>query len=1076
MSLKWPNASRKGTGKQELNILAKWKGCDPLAISDTSAKSFLNELRYLSQSLLWKNQYEATECEPDGRRTETEAYIAARNGTLRFNDIGQFHESVMEAVIPASIREECYTNKRLIPEEYRETMTQMEAALIIDEWENKDGEQNDYYRMLFGLPPISETNFAYNTRYADIDMETPIHLLEYADRLTLEKRGYIDELLSQEANADKKYLRYVGKYRTYPYVARQADRFELIYLPESQYKYLRQDFIDTYEANRKMIVRVYYSDAFKNSSNIYEGFIGMCILFMTQQQMYSKYLQADITRNFYDLESLKLVYDAYSVPFFPSIPLKYHTKIVKMINELISYKGSVQVFYDLFNLFDFGKMEVFEYYLIKHRITDENGNPVFFGPDGEELPNEKKFNIGFSRVGYHDDKYVELTNPDNFVSFEELTDPDPYWVSDPALMKKLYDTDWNYFHSKYMGVQVMFDLAKLLFESTYYMKLLHDNRESLEQLTTYFIATATNVPIYDLVVYAFALLCKDCGYAGEIPSDPASIAAVYGYNFKEHHQLLKMATQSMSDFIRYFKDALRQYIGENDVLAQDAALSFYLDHITDGAFTYTGDDFPYGAGYAPPPVFLHDFTPTNNSVKNLQKYLRDTINYLRTNPEDTEYELNKFYQEFVSSDDMVFMVRTVDESGISSHYQKFMVRRNRDATDEDIKVTRDYVISSYTQLLNWMNRLLEVRRALMFDPHILELIQDMNIEDEKDVGRIYENLESLHEYLNIKIRTSTTVDEYNAFANIRKILMTTGQIAETYQKKNGEVAATFEDLLSDVNRELYLRLKNEDTDIPTELEYVIQTLMKFSQDLVVLEAINPRGLERIIKYLFMILKFFKSAKVDLTQFDIIYLLNSRSMNYLKFLGNIHSTDVTVLNHRDYLYLRSIAHWMYVDQVVEGGRIKFDDSVYSEVSQELRDVFMEITDRLDAHFKVIGNGGMLTLTDFIVPSNVLRYQEEDILQKEEWYASGSIDDRRKTSAMKFKDRLSIPMKDINLKSGMAMRDRLVSDRTLPLQDQFMYLAMKLFYSEIYSGTQYESLHLKDRLIEHERVNLDSSINP
>lgn len=1049
-----------------------------MAISDISARSFISELQSLSANLLWLNQYEATENEPDGRRTETEAYIAARNGVLRFNDISQFHTSVMDALIPANIREECYLNKRKIPEELRDQMVQMEARILIDEWENKDGEQNSYYRMLYGLPPIGDADFVYNERYADIDMNTPIHMLEYADRLTLEKRGYIDEILSQERHKNKKYLRHIGKFRVFPYVARQADRFELIYLPESKYSYLRQDFIDTYEANRRMILRVYYTDALKNTTDIYEGFIGMCILFMTQQQMYSKYLQADTTRNFYDLESLKLVYDAYSVPFFPSIPLKYHSRIVKMINELIAYKGSVQVFYDLFNLFDFGKMDVFEYYLIKRRITDESGNPVFFGPDGEELSDDKKFQLGFSRVGYKDDKYIELTNPDNFVPFEELTDPDPYWVSDPELMKKLYESDWNYFHSKYMGVQVMFDLSKLLFESTYFMKMLHDNRESLEQATTYFIATSTEVPIFDLVVYAFALLCKDCGYAGEIPSDPASIAAVYGYNFKEHHELLKMASQSMTNFIRYFKDALRSYIDDNDVLKQDAALDFYLEHITDGAFTYTGDDFPYGAGFAPPPVFLHDFTPTNNSVKNLQRYLKETIDFIKSNPSETEYELNKFYQRFITADDKVFMVKVVDGSGISSHHEEFLLRREND-TENDVNATREYVLSSYTQLLNWMNRLLETRRSLTFDPHILELVQNMDVDDAEDVGRVYENLEELHEYINVKMRTSTRVDEYNAYANIRKILMTTGQIAETYQKKDGTVAATFSDLLRDTNRELYMRLNGEDLEIGTELDYVIQTLMKFSQDLTLLEAINPRGLEKIIKYLFKILNFFKSAKVDLTKFDIIYMLNSRSMNYLKFLGNIHSTEVRVINHRDYMYLRSIAHWMFVDQTFTSNYIRFGDKIpLVEISQELRDAFMEITDRMSRDVKVIGNGGFLAFVDFISPSKEIRMESENIFQAEGiWYTEaqkGNIAEKK--SKLSLTDVLSLPLREAFIKNNkLWWKDRLVTVYELPLND-FLEVTDKIFHAEVSSGTQYESLHIRDRLIESERTILDSSINP
>lgn len=1056
-----------------------------MAFSDISSQSFITELMALSKSIIWKNQYLAIEHEPEGKRIDTETYIAARNEVLTFKDVFQFHESVLREILPSEdMVSEAIYDKKSIPEAYRNFLVEREKEVVIDEWENKNGEENAYYRMLFGLPPIEagEAAYAYNTAYADIDMTTPIHLLDYTDRLKLEKRGYIDELLSMPKNKNKKYLRYVGKYRIYPYISRQAERFELIHLAESKYTYLRNDFADTYEKCRRLMVRVYYTDAFKNSTNIYEGFIGMCILFMAQQQMYAKYLQADITRNFYDLESLKLVYDAYSVPFFPSIPLKYHEKIVKCINELISYKGSTQVFYDMFDLFDFGQMDVFEYYFVKKRIVDENGNPVFLGPNKEQLSKEEMFKIGFAKVGYKDDKFIEIIKPENFVEYEALTSEDPYWKDDADLRAKIYEEDWNYLHSKYIGVQIMFDLSKLLFESCYYLKLLQDNREPLSHLTTYYINTGTDVPIFDLVIYVYALLCRDCGYAGNIPSNPASIAKVYGYNFKEHNAILKMASESMDTFVKTFKEKLNTYVESNEILNYDEALKYYISKITDGAFTYTGDDFPYGEpGYAPPPVFLRDFTPTYNSVKTVQKYIRETIETLKTDIDETEYEIMQLYDQFVTSDNKVFCVAVVDGYGMATHHKRFMVRK-KNGINQDIEEMRKAIIASYTQLLNWVNTLLEARRSLTMDPHILEIIRDMDIDNADNIDRIYKNIEELNEYLTIKIRTSTRVEDYTAFANIRKILMTTSQINEVFTKKNGTIASTFEDLLADINPELYSRMSDEDFNVTTEISYVLQTLMKLCDDATMLEAVNVKNLEKIIKYLFLLLKFLKSAKVDLTKFQIIYVLNSRSLNYIKFLCEIHSTDVVYLHKDDFFTIRESIWWMYISQYLATIVLRLKDKIHlTEMYKVIRDEFVKLTDKVNMNVEYTFKDSYIRWFDFMAGARTVFTTKDPLILMEE-LSTNVVSSKPITPSKLYLDDKIIKYDDEStaelypIKSNMNLDTKKNhSSFEYSIPEYMMRLIDKINYHTISDRYISSSLYFNDKLIEVEKINLDSSIS-
>lgn len=920
-----------------------------MASSDVSAKSFMTELMNLSLHLIWKDPYYANTSEDVGSRIDIETYIASRNGELRFNSVFQFHEQVLQAFFPDPDELALVImDKKRIPESMRDAIVQAEANYMINYWENEGGEPNAYYRMLFGLPPVEmdPKDWLYNDRYADIDMTTPLHLLSYTDRLRLENRGYFEELRKRdEYKIDAyRYLEHLGKYHIYPYVSRQAEEFQILYLQQSQYEYLRNDFLDTYEQARRMVLRVYYSDAYRNKSHLYEGFLAMAILFITQQRMLVKYLEADVTRNFYDLESLKLLYDAYQVPFYSEIPLKYHERIVKRMNELISYKGSTQVFYDLFELFDFGIMDVFEYYIVKERKTDEYGNPLFRDSMGNPLTNKQKWNIRFAKVGWEADKYVELTAPGNSIPYEELTEPDPYWLSDNQLMSKLYESDWNYFQSKYMGVQIMFELSKLLFETCYFLGMLRDNREPLSELTCYYVMIGEDVPIFDMLIYTMALLCKNAGFTGEIPSDPASVAAIYGFNFKEYNQLLKMGTDNMDDFVKNFKAVCHEYVDANDVLASDDTLKFLIDSITDGAFNWLGDDFPYGEwGYAPPPVFLHDFTPTNNSVTNLKKYLKENIEILQSDSSLTEFELRYLYEKLVVHENQVFNVIKKGSTASTISYENFIVKK-MDFNDEDLETLRQAIIASYQNMFDWVIKLLEARTSLTFDPQILEMINNMNIDSVDDIDRLYECMTELNDYINVKIRQSISKVDYEAYANLRKILMTTHLVDETFTKRNGTVATTYEDLLADINPTLYKRFLNEDMDFITEEQYAIQTLMRLCDDLTLLESTNTNNIKRIVDYLFKILKFFKSAKVDLVDFEIIYLITDRGMNYIKFISEIYEQEVIHHpNRKDYFKLEDLLWACVIVQVLQDRLYLVDKNHGMHVYHEISSVIEKLVD-------------------------------------------------------------------------------------------------------------------------------------
>lgn len=499
-----------------------------------SSEVFFNELLRISTGFVWKNPALATQNESPDQVVYVEQYILARQGRLTFHMVDQFAEEVLQSL---GLSEEdvtrCMDDRDEVPVPLRDICVERQVEWIISNYD----EPNNYYRMLHGLPNKEDTDFFYNTEYPDIsDSITPIHLLDSSQLYALESKGMIDKLIKD--HPEKKYLKYLTERKIDIYTARNSDPFSILWISDSSYDTLLSDFLEVYKECRNMIVNVFYQKIMIDSNSDYIGFVGMMILFQTIMQMHRKFLDTDITRDFYDEDSLRLVYDSYDVPYYASIPIEYHKRIVKNINILISHKGSTRVFYDLFDIFDFDGMAIFEFFMMKiHKFKD--GKPVFAKNEDGSYNLREMYDIIFSKVQLYNDPTSEMIKPKNHVRYEDLIRNDPYWINDKDLLDKIYSEEFNYMESKYLGIQTTFNLMKIIYESSYYLKMILDNRELLSTTTVYNSGTHSNTNIFDLVIYLCALIVKKNGFEGNIPTDIHEIGSVLGFNFKLDLKILK---------------------------------------------------------------------------------------------------------------------------------------------------------------------------------------------------------------------------------------------------------------------------------------------------------------------------------------------------------------------------------------------------------------------------------------------------------------------------------------------------------------------------------------------------------
>lgn len=526
-----------------------------------SNEAFKTYLMKLSRDIIWKNSSLANTYEAEADPYLAELYITANRGVLNFDVIKAFPRAVLKMIGVNDIDLESYAaNKNLIPvtlrdhavEEYQHALTSINPNTGHHGYETPDGwvtvyeEMNNYYRMLNGLPDINETKFVYNTN-PRWPTDIPVHELPLIDRLEMEEAGELDKLYA--ANPSAKYLKYCGSKMIDIYKARVANRFDILWRNNVDSTTLEDDFDAVYAGCCNLVNSVYYSDAFKKTNILYENFLAMCILFMTIQTMQYHYLSVDVIRDFYDTESLKYVYDSYSVPFYNEIPLEYHRKIVKNINKLIGYKGSSQVFFDLFNIFD-TNMAIYTYYLTKVHKFDENGNPTFefkkdekgnivYDSHGNPVLDPSNYDVAFSRGEIYQDPALAVSDPVNRSEYESVTVSDPYWIEDLDLQNVIDDTSFNFNETKYIGVQTSFDLLRIAYENAYLFKMIIDNKDITSKLTIQWIDLGIEESIYNVFIYLAALVCKYHGYDGLISAKLPYTAAVLGYDFQASLNIIK---------------------------------------------------------------------------------------------------------------------------------------------------------------------------------------------------------------------------------------------------------------------------------------------------------------------------------------------------------------------------------------------------------------------------------------------------------------------------------------------------------------------------------------------------------
>jgi hypothetical protein len=542
---------------------------------------YLDFTNIIEDSII-KYKYKADLAETITSKKAADAYITAMLQEDVFNTYYRYDADIITEIMKLGDVSEAYiyTNDRnLIPTKYRDMILKRQREKILSDYV----ETNNYYRMLNGLPDIEETETDHiypDEKYLEnnnVPKGVPVHELTDTQIAILENNGCLGELRSLYPK--KKYLSFLGGKKIDIITAREGKNFGLIRLPKDISESLWNTFSFIYDQCREYFTTCIYVSEYRDIIDYYDNFIAMCIMLMTMQQVIMRTIKMTSERDYFDENSVKNLFDVYSVPYNPNMDSSLRRQLVQNINLLVQNKGTNKVIYDISSILGFDRLKIYKYYLVKSQRFDHNGMPEkIYDADGN-LNYKQMYDIYFQRVALDDLDIVDsLKVSSSRISYEEVTNADPYWVEDENLSKQLYESEYNYVESKYMGVSITYRLTRIIFENIYLLKLIFDKKDELPQVTVSIpkVSSHETVSLFDAIVTLCAMTCKQNHLKGEILTTPSKILHVMGFNFSGDFDKIRQEILANP----YIDDSLAAYLADNTPHTAAKVNSLYTNMVS----------------------------------------------------------------------------------------------------------------------------------------------------------------------------------------------------------------------------------------------------------------------------------------------------------------------------------------------------------------------------------------------------------------------------------------------------------------------------------------------------------------
>lgn len=582
-------------------------------VKESEIISFIfDELSTMTTDIVVKLNYRAKKYETQESRNAGTIYVEAIDGLDVFESHSFYEPEILNKiglsvgttlstgeVVDQSTFENYCSNPYTIPMTYRQPALQEKRKYIIDHYV----ETNTYYRELNGLPPINELskNFVrLDTRIpeiGDLDLHTPIHEYPRDVLIKLSLSGVLDEII--EEHRDKRYLKHLLDQKIPFNIARKASNFAILYFNKPKHhEELADRFVSIYNKTTEYVKHNIYDDSFlthdafyaqkgnetaKVNDSYYDAFIGLFILTITIQRFIVNYFKSGIKREFFNKDIIQMYLDSYGIPFYSDVALSYLTKIAKNLNMLLLFKSTDQIFIDIFELFGMKESKIYKYFLLKERLFDKDGTPVFatkeiindYGEKEIVEDLDKMYNLRFVSIPSDSKQLsVDIIDKSNYIDYDLVVEDDVLWGGDGDKKQFLNDilkAEFNYVETKYISMTSKYEISKLGFELCYFFKLIDDLKK--EESPLRIVTPLGSHNLFDVFVTMFGLASMQLNFDGNIMQTPTQVLHVLGFNFNKD--------------TKYIEDILKDINTTDNIIlkdrpepfkSKDELLNFYFDN------------------------------------------------------------------------------------------------------------------------------------------------------------------------------------------------------------------------------------------------------------------------------------------------------------------------------------------------------------------------------------------------------------------------------------------------------------------------------------------------------------------
>ena len=844
-------------------------GVELMLRSNIQMGEFIAQLKKILYSVVVKRNKLAAAFDTDlAQKKAADKYINTIDNGDDWNSYVIFDRDVLRS---AGIDENLITiyqsDKEKIPRELRKKVVSLQKQYIIDNYV----ETNDYYLMLHGEPSIEDAKLheeymqhkddpGYNGKdpfiYCpdnDYGIPTkasgiPVHKLDITYVNLMDSLNITSTLIAD--NPTKPYLKYIGSRSIDYYTARTADNFAILYTDIAGIdSTIREDFLIMYDKARAYYMIGFYNREYSNMFAWYDEFIGLCIITMAIQRLIANIYHQGLTRDFYDTNLIKYLFKSYSIPYIEELDIKYQRALAKNLNYLLQYKSTDKVLYDVAYLLGFYDINIYKYYLIKyHKLNDTTGLPEFpkirekiDGEIVEHYDYPKMYGFYFQQINLKEtDVNAALADQRFKYSFADITEDDPYWITDSDLMTKLYETDFNHLITKYMSMDVVVKVVEMMYEVAHTVRMIIDNRKDFEKISVNIpYISQYDINLFDLIIFLSALASKLINLPGRIPLKGYQIANVYGFNYTENIDALKAAIYDTKDL---------QY--DEILYAEDTGI-FYL-------------------------VKPGDVVTVPNMVRN--------VNSDAGTDETTTIEKYNFHPL-----DVIVVESFDDVDPVPGKYYK---------ASDDITNT---VIYQYTATEGYQAKDVTPVATLAYnliDQNLASYIEAMRAVEPGDVGKIYDKLKTLRLFITKMLTDTKDKDVYYQYRKLYRALLVTEDAKELYELGDGDVSTTFEIYLSKINPNLYDIYKSAITNenlLNNTINLIFSKLASLGN---YKYLANIGRVDRLFDTVMKLIRFFKSYTVDFVNSGVHYVLDDRYLQGLKIMDEFrfHQTGFSMSDY------------------------------------------------------------------------------------------------------------------------------------------------------------------------------------